>query len=161
MITPLILFVVLITPFWLATAYYRDMEKSRFAGAIGLSLMFFVAALGHFYNTEKMTELIPEFFPYPKVIITITGLIEIVVATGLLFAKYRKIFGWIAVFLFVSFLPFNIYGAFHSIGPGGHQWGLNYLFLRIPLQLLFIIWTWWFCITERKYKEVDPHIETC
>lgn len=161
MITPVILFTILIVPFWLATAYYRDMERSRFAGVIGLSLMFIVAASGHFLMTAKMKELIPPFIPYPGLIIILTGIVELIVAAGLLSDSYRKEFGFIAIFLFIIFLPFNIYGAFHSIGPGGHEWGLGYLFLRVPLQMLFIVWTWWFCITDRKYKEVDPHIDTC
>lgn len=161
MITPVILFTILVVPFWLATAYYRDMERSRFAGVIGLSLMFVVAGCGHFFMTGKMKELIPPFIPYSGLIIILTGIVELIVAAGLLLGSYRKEFGWIAIFLFVIFLPFNIYGAFHSIGPGGHEWGLNYLFLRVPLQMLFIVWTWWFCITDRKYKEVDPHIDTC
>lgn len=161
MITPIILFTVLILPFWLATAYYRDMEKSRFAGVLGLSFMFIIAGSSHFFMTGEMTELIPSFIPYPEFIIILTGVIEYVVAAGLLSNSYRKKFGWVAIVLFVIFLPFNIYGAFHSVDLGGHAWGYNYLFLRIPLQLLFIVWTWWFCITDRKYKEVDPHIETC
>ncbi len=161
MITPVILFTVLILPFWLATVYYRDMEKSRFAGVIGLSLMFIVAGTAHFLRTDEMKKLIPSSWPHPELLIIFTGILEYIVAVGVLSKTYRKKFGWIAVSLFIIFLPFNVYGAFHSIGPGGHEWGLKYLFLRVPLQFLFIVWTWWFCITDIKYKEVDPHIDTC
>jgi len=161
MVTPIILLTVLILPFWLATAYYRDMEKSRFAGVAGLSAMFVVAAMGHFFNTGTMMELIPPFLPFPKLAIILTGILELVVAAGLQSDKYMKKFGWFAIFLFVLFLPFNIYGASKGVDLGGHAWGLTYLFLKVPLQFIFIIWTWWFCISNRKYREVDPHINSC
>ncbi len=161
MITPLLFLAVLILPFWGAVAYYRDMEKARSAGALGLSFVFLFAGSMHFYNTDAVAKLLPPFFPYPRLSIFLVGIIEFIVAFGLIFKRYRRKFGWFAVFLFLLFLPFNIYGAFQYAEFTGHSLGFKYLFARIPLQFIFILWTWWFCITDRKYKEEDPHIASC
>ena len=148
MFTPIILLTILVVPYWFASAFYRDRKKSRFAGVIGLSLVFLVAGFGHFVETQPMTQLLPSWLPYQTSIIYLIGIVEFIMVFGLLNRKTRKQFGWIAIFLFIIFLPFNVYGAYSQVEFGGHVWGLNYLFLRIPLQLIFIFWAYWFCVKD-------------
>ncbi|MGI9534459.1 MAG: DoxX family protein [Thermodesulfobacteriota bacterium] len=150
MITPIILLAILVVPFWLATIIFRDSEKSRFYGVLGLSLVFFFAGIGHFIKTHAMAQLLPPWVPLPILIIYVTGIIEFIVATGLLNPKSRKDFGWAAIVLFIVFLPANIYGAYSRVELGGHSWGLSYLLLRVPLQLIFIFWAYWFCVRHKR-----------
>lgn len=150
MVTPLILLAILVVPFWLATIVFRDSEKCRFYGVLGLSLLFIFAGFGHFIKTETMARLLPPWAPFPVLIVYVTGIIEFIVAAGLLNPKYRKRFGWVAIVLFIAFLPANIYGAYSRVELGGHEWGLSYLILRVPLQLVFIFWAYWFCIRSKK-----------
>ncbi|MEE9193987.1 MAG: hypothetical protein V3U21_05570 [Thermodesulfobacteriota bacterium] len=150
MVTPILLLAVLVVPFWLATLIFRDAFKSRFYGVLGLSLLFIVAGAAHFVKTGMMTQLLPPWVPLPVFVIYVTGLIEFFVAAGLLNPGTRKDFGWIAIILFILFLPANIYGAYSRVELGGHEWGLNYLALRIPVQIIFIFWAYWFCIRKNK-----------
>lgn len=161
MVTPIILFMVLIFPFWLATVYYRNMKDSRIGGVLGLSFMLMVAGAGHFYNTEAMTQLLPPFIPYPVLLIILTGILEFIIALGLLTRTYRKTFGWISIVLFISFFPFNVYGAYEGVEFGGHEMGVQYLFIRAPLQLLFIFWAYWFCISDWDYEDKSRRIDQC
>ena len=29
---------------------------------------------------------------------------------------------------------------------GGHAWGPSYLFVRVPVQLVIILWAYWFAV---------------
>lgn len=150
MVTPIFLLAILVVPFWLATLIFRDSSKSRFYGVVGLSLLFIVAGAAHFVKTGMMTQLLPPWVPLPVLVIYVTGIVELIVAAGLLNSGTRKDFGWIAIILFVLFLPANIYGAYSRVELGGHEWGLKYLALRIPIQIFFIFWAYWFCVREKK-----------
>ena len=150
MVTPIILLAILVVPFWFATVITRDSEKSRVYGVVGLSLMFVFAGFGHFIMADSMSKLLHPGIPFPILIIYFTGLLELAVAAGLLVPKYRSMFGWVAIALFILFLPANIYGAYTKAELGGHSWGLSYLLLRVPLQLVFIFWAYWFCVRKNK-----------
>ena len=150
MVTPIFLLTVLVVPYWLATLIFRDSFKSRFYGVLGLSLLFFVAGAAHFVKTGMLTQLLPPWVPFPVLVIYTTGIIEFIVALGLLNPGTRRDFGLIAIILFILFLPANIYGAYSRVELGGHELGLNYLVLRIPVQIIFIFWAYWFCIRNKK-----------
>ena len=149
MATPIILLAILVVPFWLATIYFRDSVKSRFYGVLGLALLFVFAGAGHFIKTQEMAQLLPPWVPLPKLVIYLTGIIEFILVIGLLNRKSRNIFGWAAIVVFIVFLPANIYGAYSKVELGGHEWGLSYLILRVPLQIFFIFWAYWFCIRNK------------
>lgn len=161
MLAPLILLTILVVPFWFATFIYRDFTKSRFYGVLGLSLMLLFAGVGHFIVNKQMTQLLPDFLPFKELQIYLTGILEFIVAIGLLIKDRRKFFGWVAIIMFVVFLPFNIYGAYQEVDFGGHGWGLKYLFLRVPLQLIFIVWAYLFCIKKYKISESEDDILSC
>ena len=150
MVTPIILLAIMVVPFWIATLIFRDSEKSRFYGVLGLSLLFIFAGAGHFIKTQTITQLLPHWVPLQLLVIYVIGIIEFIVALGLLNSGTRRDFGWIAIILFILFLPANIYGAYSRVEFGGHELGIKYLALRIPLQMIFIFWAYWFCIRYKK-----------
>lgn len=150
MVTPIILLAILVVPFWIATLIFRDSAKSRFYGVLGLSLLFIFAGAGHFIKTQTFTQLLPHWVPLQLLVIYVIGIIEFIVAAGLLNSGTRRDFGWIAIMLFILFLPANIYGAYSRVEFGWHELGIKYLVLRIPLQMIFIFWAYWFCIRYKK-----------
>jgi uncharacterized membrane protein len=112
-------------------------------------VMLLFTSIGHFRYTEGMSLMLPNSIPYKKAIIFISGIIEIIAGVMLLFPKTRD---WAAIFLiafFLIILPANIYAALKHVdfekrtfdGPGP-----NYLWFRVPLQLIFILWVWFFAI---------------
>ena len=46
--------------------------------------------------------------------------------------------------LLVALFPANVWSALNHTGMGGHRMGPSYLWLRTPVQLVFIVWLWWF-----------------
>jgi uncharacterized membrane protein len=110
-----------------------------------MSLMLLFTAIGHFAFTKGMSMMLPAFMPYKTVIIYLTGIIEIVAAIGLFIPSTRVLTGWLLIIFLILILPANIYAAIHQIDYQKGTFdgkGLIYLWYRVPLQILFIIWTY-------------------
>ena len=56
-----------------------------------MSIMLFFTAMAHFAFNKGMAMMLPPFIPFKKVIVYITGLIEILAGVGLLIKPYRHI----------------------------------------------------------------------
>ena len=121
-----------------------DLKK---AGLIAMSCMLLFTASGHFIFVEGMSMMLPDFVPFRKEVILITGFLEIAFAIGLFFSKTRSITSLLLITFFICILPSNIFAALKHLdiekanysGPGP-----EYLWMRIPLQLLFIGWVYYF-----------------
>ncbi len=107
-----------------------------------LALFMIAAGIHHFVNTEFLLKMMPPFLPYPLGLVQISGVLEIILGLLLLYPKYTRIAAWGCILLFVAVFPANIYMAMiPERFPEIPQWGL---YLRLPLQLLPILWAWWF-----------------
>lgn len=144
------LFVLLIS-FLIVILFFRITKKVydiKQAGIIALSLMLFFTGMGHFLFTNGMIQMIPNYIPFRKVIILVTGVIELVLAIFLV-TGFRKQSSWLLLMFLITVLPANIYAANKSVnyrtgeldGPG-----IDYLWFRIPLQLFFMFWVYYFGI---------------
>ena len=80
----------------------------------------------------------------------LTGVLELVIAAGFLFRRFRRSTGWIAATMLVLFFPANVYAAIHHVPQGGHAWGPVYLLIRAPLQVTIFLWVYWFTIKAPK-----------
>lgn len=119
------------------------------AGRIAMSVMLFFTAIGHFAFSQGMALMIPEFIPFKKAFVYFTGLIEIAAAIGLLNSSLQYITGWLLIIFFVVVLPANINAAIKNIDyqkgtVTGN--GVSYLWFRVPLQLFFIGWVYFFAV---------------
>lgn len=112
---------------------------------IAMSIMLVFTAIGHFAFTKGMSMMIPKFIPYKETFVYLTGLFEILLAIGLLIPRLKQFTGYTLIIFLVLMLPANIYSSINHVNYqkgtfDGH--GLVYLWFRIPLQILFIIWTY-------------------
>ena len=116
---------------------------------IGMSIMLLFTAMGHFMFTEGMTMMIPDFIPLKKEIVYFTAIVEILGAIGLHIPKFRTITAWLLVIFFIMMLPANIKASIEQIDYQKASFngnGLMYLWFRIPLQFLFILWVYFSAI---------------
>ncbi|MEJ0104412.1 MAG: hypothetical protein WDO19_18400 [Bacteroidota bacterium] len=149
-------FVVLLIVFALSVGATRIIEGEidySLSGRIAMAAMLLLTASGHFMFAKGMAAMIPRFIPFKKEIVLVTGIIEIVAAIGLLISKVQHLTAWLLILFFILILPANINAAIKRIdyqkgtldGPG-----LNYLWFRVPLQLFFIAWIYFFAIWLNK-----------
>ncbi len=140
--------IVLLTVFIISIAAIKlinGVTNIPLAGRIAMAAMLVFTAVGHFAFTKGMSMMLPDFVPFKTETIYLTGLIEIAAAIGLLIPGLKQITGWLLIVFFLLLLPANIYAAFKHVdyqkgtleGPG-----MAYLWFRVPLQLLFIVWTY-------------------
>src|SRR5687768_1524131 len=151
MTTPIVMLVLLLAPYLvirvLSRAMNRDFDARR-AASLGLTLLFIFTGVGHFIETELMSQMLPSWVPARIPLIYLTGLLEFAIAIGFLFRKLRYFTGWVAVAVLILFFPGNIYAAVNHVPVGGHAWGPVYLLIRAPLQAIIVLWAYWFTIRQ-------------
>jgi uncharacterized membrane protein len=145
-------FIVLLIAFILALAtmklFYPAVDFSL-AGKIAMSAMLLFTAIGHFAFSKGMAMMLPSFIPFKKNVVYVTGFIEIAAAIGLLIPQTSMATGWWLIAFFILILPANINAAIHKIDyqkANTHGKGLSYLWLRAPLQIVYIAWIYFFVI---------------
>lgn len=112
---------------------------------IAMSTMLVFTAIGHFVFTKGMSLMIPDFIPYKESFVHITGVFEILIAIGLLIPGFKYLSGWMLIIFLLLMLPANIYASIHQVNYQKGTFdgnGLAYLWFRIPLQILFLVWTY-------------------
>ena len=119
---------------------------AKAAGRIGISAVFAFTALGHFVKRDEMAAMIPASMPARPAIVVLSGLLEAFLAVVVLIPTYSKAAGIALCVFLVLVTPVNVYAAITKVNFGGHAAGPRYLFLRLPLQLVLLIWTYWFAI---------------
>jgi len=117
------------------------------AGTIAMSAMLLFTAIAHFAFSAGMVLMLPSFVPFKKQMVWATGILELIAAIGLLLPAWKHSTAiWLMIF-FMLVLPANIYAAVKKVDyqKGNYDGsGLPYLWFRVPLQLLFIAWVYWF-----------------
>jgi uncharacterized membrane protein len=128
----------------------RHSDPLRLGAVVGLSVSFAFFSYGHFAMTNELVEMLPAWVPGHTAIILITGAFEILIAVGLLLPPTRRAVGLVAAAVLLLFFPANVYASLRNVGPGGHQTGPEYLIVRAPLQLVLLLWTYYFVLREPK-----------
>jgi uncharacterized membrane protein len=134
---------LLLGPWFVATTLEGDAE---WAGRFGLALVFAFTALGHFAKTDAMVEMLPPSIPGRRALILASGIFELLLAMLLLAWPKSQLLGLTIIGFLVAIFPANVYAAIRRIRFGGHSAGPIYLLVRAPVQLLLILWTFWFVV---------------
>ena len=146
----MILIVLLLGVYFLlavVTKFFHQVNLSKIdRGCIALSVMFLFTGIFHFIIEERLIALLPAFIPWRLEIIYLTGIMEIMFATGFLFPRFRALTGKVSIAFLIAVFPGNIYGALGHVDLAGHVYGPIYLFFRVPLQIFLLSWTAYFSL---------------
>ena len=140
--------IVLILSFTISIFVIKVLRKEydvALSARIAMSIMLLFTAIGHFAFTKGMSMMIPKFIPFKESVVYLTGIFEILLALGLLIPKFQTVSGWALIVFLLLMLPANIYASMNKVNyqKGTFEGnGLTYLWFRIPLQFLFIVWTY-------------------
>ncbi len=114
----------------------------RDAAACALAVMFLFTASAHFTSTKRdLVAMIPSVFPRPGLLVSVTGVLEVLGAVGLLVPATRGPAGTGLILLLVAMFPANVAAARKGVPLRGRP--PTPLPLRLFLQLVFIGMTWW------------------
>jgi uncharacterized membrane protein len=150
---PLIVLLAAFAISLLAIKIFRKEYNFALAGRIAMSVMLLFTAIGHFAFTEGMAMMLPPIIPFKMGVIYFTGVIEIAASVGLLIPKLKVLTGWMLILFFILIIPANIHAAVNHVDYQNATTegnGLAYLWFRVPLQVLFIVWTYLSAVNRHK-----------
>src|SRR5688572_16990579 len=108
----------------------------------GLAVMFCFTAAAHFNSMRAdLVRMVPPSVPNPELMVTVTGVCEVLGAIGLLLPRTRRIAAVALIVFLCAVLPANIHAARSGVTLGGDP--VTPLLPRIALQVLFIVLVWW------------------
>lgn len=119
-----------------ALASWQDSARYAFV------LMFIFTATAHFNKMKHdLARMIPPYFPRPLLIVYIMGVLELLGAAGLVLPEFRRRAGICLIALLIGMFIANINAAHKGVTLRGKP--PTPLWLRIPMQILFIALLWW------------------
>ena len=146
--------IILLASFGLFFAVNKFLFGGKFSlsfiGRFSLALMLIATGIAHFTNTNEMIQMMPDFLPAKQELVYFTGVCELLAVVGLLWDKTAKLTAVMLIIFFILILPANIIGSLKQVQLGGMENGAIYLFFRIPLQIFFIFWAYYFGIKLKK-----------
>ncbi len=101
-------------------------------------IFYIYAGSNHFRNREFYMRIIPPILPFHDWINTMCGITEITLGIFMLIPRYSKAAAEAIMVLLVAVFPANIYH--YTSGGAGMKIPSWLLFLRLPFQLVFLMW---------------------
>ena len=116
-------------------------SKIKTLSIIIMSLFYIMAGTNHFINPDWYVPIVPPILPFKTAIVYISGILEIILGTLLIFPKRRFIASWGLILLLVAVYPANIYVALTN----GEVMDTTPLIAwgRLPFQFVFIALAYW------------------
>ncbi|MFN8296147.1 MAG: DoxX family protein [Chitinophagales bacterium] len=103
-----------------------------------MAFLYAGAGVNHFVNPKFYLSIMPKFFPAQNLLNQISGITEIVLAIGLLFASTRQISAYLIIAMLISFFAVHIPHLFQPPKMAqGREW---FLYVRLVLQFALIYW---------------------
>ncbi|TAH36461.1 MAG: DoxX family membrane protein [Planctomycetota bacterium] len=139
---PLIVLVLATLLARLAGLWWLPLRSWAAAARVGLAVMFCFTAVAHFGSMRAdLVRMVPPWVPDPELVVTLTGVCEILGAVGLLVPSTRRLAAAALILFLIAVLPANIHAATSGATLRGEP--VTPLVPRIALQILFIALLWW------------------
>lgn len=115
----------------------------RLIARLALGGGFAFTGSAHFVVADRFLGQMPPWMPAPEAIIAVSGVMELMLAAGLLFLpKYQVQFGWASAALLLAVFPGNISQYLTASDAFGLDTDRS-RFIRLFFQPLFIAWALW------------------
>ena len=123
------------------------MSKLRLAAKVLLGVFFILAGIGHFVRPGVYLKIMPPYLPWPLGLVYLSGVCEVGLGILVLIPRYTRWAAWGLIALLIAVFPANVHMALHpelysQIPPA-------VLWLRLPLQGVFIAWAYAFARKAR------------
>lgn len=135
---PLTVLIVASAAFWFAgrlgvTTFQHTSTILR----VALGLMFFLTASAHWGKRRRdLIRMVPPIFPRPDLLVTVTGLLEILGAIGLFIPSTARAAGICLALLLLALFPANIHAAREKLTIAGRS--VPGIPVRTGIQIVFV-----------------------
>ena len=114
--------------------------RARAAGIAFVVLWFGLGGMAHFLFTDLEMRIVPPFVPWPREVVLLTGVLELLGAAGLLWRPTRRAAGLGLIALTIAVTPAHFYMLQRPDLFAIPYW---MLVLRIPLQIALLVLIAW------------------
>jgi uncharacterized membrane protein len=120
-----------------------------------LAVFFIFGGVMHFVNPEFYLPMMPPYIPAHEFMVMLSGVTEIVAGIMLAIPKTTKAGAWFIIAHLVIFFSVHIY-MIQEAATEFSDVPLAALWIRIPVQFLFIAWAFWFTRDTIAKQENTP-----
>ena len=120
-----------------------NIPKSRRLGLGFVFLWFFIGGIAHFAATSTEVRIVPPYIPWPRLVVLVSGVFELLGAAGLLYPPTRRAAGIGLFLLTIAVTPAHIFMLQRPELFGVPYWAL---ILRLPLQAALLVLIAWSAI---------------
>ena len=107
-----------------------------------LAVMFVFTGIAHFNKMRHdLARMVPAMFSRPMLLVYFTGILEFAGVVGLMMPRFRALAGTCLIVLLIAIFPANVNAAMKGTTLAGKA--ATPLWLRAPMQVLFIGLLWW------------------
>lgn len=105
-----------------------------------MAILYIVAGINHFRSPGMYIKIIPPYFSNPRLLNILSGAAEIILGILLILPFLTHFAAWGIIALLIAVFPANLFMYQNKkAGLGLPKW---ILLLRMPLQLLLILWAY-------------------
>lgn len=117
------------------------MSNGKKIGLTVVFLFFLFGGVGHFVATDFFVKIVPPYIPEPRLVVLLSGVVELALAFGLFSAALRPKAGLALMVLICGVSLANIHMWLHpELFPEVPEWALT---LRLVLQVGLLWLVWW------------------
>lgn len=123
------------------------MQAMKFAPRYVFGLLFVGAGLYHFINPDFYLRIMPPYLPWHLFLVYLSGFFESALGLLLLTRRFSRLAAWGLIALLIAVFPANVHMALNpQLFPAIPQIAL---WLRLPLQFVFIAWAYQYTRNRR------------
>lgn len=114
--------------------------RLRRAALVFVFLWFLIGGLAHFLATDAEMRIVPPWLPWPRALVLVSGVFELVGAAGLLWQRTRRAAGVGLIALTIAVTPANVYMLQEAARFDIPEW---VLVLRLAFQFVLLALIAW------------------
>jgi len=123
-----------------------------------MAALYVAAGVMHFVNPGFYVQIMPPYLPWHWELVYLSGVIEIVLGVLLVIPATQRAAAWGIILLLIAVFPANLHMAMANVqfdppSPLG-QPSETANWIRLPMQLVLILWAWWYTRPERRDRRI-------
>ena len=118
----------------------NSIERTRTILRWLLVIAYMFVGIVHLRSPGGFMPIMPDWVPYPREVILLTGVCEIAGAIGLMTGRFRRAAAWGLAAYAVCVFPANIKHAVEGVVIGGVKLGWAYHAPRLAFQPVIVWW---------------------
>ena len=125
-------------------------DKLKLATIYAMALLYIAVGVKHFMDVDFFMAIMPDYIPWHKELVFLSGFFEILFGLLLVFKTTRKYAAFGVILLLVAVFPANVYLAMSDAAQQALGATQQDTLIRLPFQLPLILIAYWHSQTHTK-----------